>query len=357
MVLHVINSRFVNNHGPSLGPDVAGGAIYAEGSLDVTIVNSTFQSNDASNGGAFGSLQSKVTLVDNVFQSNQAVGHGGNYNIPSSGCPLHLNQYQVGSGGNAGAVYFDGQAAPGISVCGNKFRNNNGTDGLGGALWAAGDPGILNITINQSEFDANKNGKGGGVYGYKTKMVIARSTFVNNSAGNGGAVQTDISTFTSVNNTYSGNSASVSVGTLGLFTTTGTVLNSTFSGNKAPYYPIQFTGSTSTAAPNISFVNNIFSGNVSTSYSVQCQSTLPGANNVAWPVPPRSPATETACASDTMFLDPQLGALSDNGGGILTMPIPLANAAARIGTSNCPTADARGVKRGSVCAAGSFEPK
>ena len=238
MVLHIINSKFVNNHGPSVGPDVAGGAIYAEGSLDVTIVKSTFQTNDASNGGAFGSLQSKVTLIDNLFQGNQAVGHGGNYNIASSGCPLHLNQYQVGSGGSAGAVYFDGQASPGISVCGNKFRNNSGTDAMGGALWAAGDPGTINITISQSEVQkGNKNGKGGAVFGFRANMVVTRSTFANNSAGYGGAVQTDNSTFTSVNNTYSANSATTSVGTLALFTTTGIVLNSTFSGNKAPCLP------------------------------------------------------------------------------------------------------------------------
>ena len=122
MVLRVINSKVLANHAAPVGPDVAGGAIYTFGSLETTIVASTFDGNDASNGGAFGTLMSDVMVVNNVFQNNRAVGHDGNHNIQSSGCPIHLNQYQVGSGGSGGAVYHDGQATTrGITYCGNVF--------------------------------------------------------------------------------------------------------------------------------------------------------------------------------------------------------------------------------------------
>jgi hypothetical protein len=358
MVLHVINATFAGNHGPSRGPDVAGGAIYALGSLDVTVVNSRFLGNDASNGGALGGLQSDVTLVKNVFDDNHSVGLGGNYNIPGSGCPLHLNQYQVGSGGNGGAIYFDGQADRGIVVCGNQFRHNAGTDALGGAVWGAGDPGILNLTIAKSEFEQNRNSKGGAVYAYKSKVVIASSTFANNSASYGGAMQGDITQFVGVNNTYSGNTASRAVGAVALFgTSEGVFLNNTFWGNSAPYFPIVYTGDTSTPAPSVVLVNNLFHSNLSTTYSVPCRSAFPGVNNVVWSPLPKNPGSEAGCAGGTIALNPQLSSLADNGGGILTMAIPAGNPAARIANSSCPATDARGVPRGAVCAVGAFEPR
>ena len=358
MVLHVINAKFQSNHGPVLGPDVAGGAIYALGSLDVTVVGSTFQSNDASNGGALGGLQSNVTLVNNLFHDNRSVGLGGNYNIQSSGCPLHLNQYQVGSGGNGGAIYFDGQADRGVVVCGNQFRRNSGTDALGGAVWGAGDPGTLSLTIGQSEFENNRNAKGGAVYGYKTRLVIVSSTFANNSASYGGAIQADLTQFVGANNTFSGNRAAVAVGTLALFgTSNGVILNSTFTGNSAPYFPILFHGDTSTPAPNLVVSNNLFQQNVATAYSIPCRSTISGRNNIVWPAVSSNPASEAGCAAGTITINPLLGTLADNGGGLLTIAVPTTSPAARFANANCPATDARGLTRGSPCAAGAFEPK
>ena len=107
-----------------------------------------FQNNDGANGGAIGMLESNFQVVNSVFQSNQALGHDGNHNIPSSGCPLHDNQYQVGDGGNAGAVYLDGQDTAGPLSCGNLFTQNNaGTNAIGGAIFGAGDPGTQDLTI------------------------------------------------------------------------------------------------------------------------------------------------------------------------------------------------------------------
>ncbi len=44
-VLHVIDVDFSGGIGASPGPDVAGGGIYAVGSLDVTVVGSRFENN------------------------------------------------------------------------------------------------------------------------------------------------------------------------------------------------------------------------------------------------------------------------------------------------------------------------
>lgn len=233
MVLHVIHSTFVANHAAPLGPDVAGGGIYALGSVDVTVQGSQFQNNDGSNGGAIGMLESNFQVVNSVFQGNQALGHDGNHNIPGSGCPLHDNQYQVGDGGNGGAVYLDGQDTNGPLSCGNRFtQNESGANAQGGAIHGAGDPGTQNLTIAQNEFDGNSATRGGAVYLYQDQAVINQSTFWQNTAERGGAIQGDKSNLQAVNNTFANNSASVGIGVLALFTSSsGSLLNNTFAGN------------------------------------------------------------------------------------------------------------------------------
>lgn len=101
--LHVIDSKFYDNTAAATGPDVAGGAIYTEGSSDTTIEGCEFTSNSASNGGAVGSLNSNLTLVNDTFTGNQALGQGGN--STNGTCPeVDGGQRETGSGGNGGAV-------------------------------------------------------------------------------------------------------------------------------------------------------------------------------------------------------------------------------------------------------------
>ena len=88
MVLHIINSTLIANHAAPLGPDVGGGAIYALGSVDVTVQGTTFQGNDGANGGAIGMLESNFKAVNCVFQANQALGHDGNHNVQVAVVPF-----------------------------------------------------------------------------------------------------------------------------------------------------------------------------------------------------------------------------------------------------------------------------
>ena len=90
--LNVINSQFINNVGPASGQDSAGGAIYSVGVGTTTVVGSTFNGNQSSDGGALGNLGASVDLVNDTIQGNQATGTGGN----------------PGNGGNGGGVYMDG---------------------------------------------------------------------------------------------------------------------------------------------------------------------------------------------------------------------------------------------------------
>ena len=356
IVVHIINSTVIGNHAAPLGPDVAGGGIYALGSVDVTVQGTLFKNNDGANGGAIGMLESNFTVVNSVFQANQALGHDGNHNIPSSGCPLHDKQYQVGDGGNGGAVYLDGQDTVGPSSCGNLFTQNNaGINAIGGAIFGAGDPGIQNLTIAQSEFDGNTSTNGGAVYAYQNDLVIRRSTFSQNSAGHGGAIQGDYTQLTAVNNTFAGNSASAGVGALALFNSSGVLTNNTFAGNQAPHYPVLFDGSASSPSPTLTITNNLFVSNVATVGKLACFTSFPGGGNFVWPSSLLSPAPEGACAASEVTADPLLGTLGYNGGFTQTIPIPTNSPADKSGTA-CPTVDQRGIARPTPCSSGSYQP-
>ena len=356
MVLHVINATFLSNHAPALGPDVAGGAIYALGSVDVTVQGSLFQNNDGANGGAIGMLESNFRSVNNVFRSNRALGHDGNHNVQSSGCPLHLNQYQIGDGGSAGAVYLDGQGTIGPFFCGNLFaQNHGGVNALGGAILGAGDPGIQDLTVIQSEFDQNSNTDGGAIYTYKTNFVLSKSTFSGNTAAYGGAIQGNLTQISATNNTFSGNSASVNIGVLALFGGSGVLRNNTFAGNQAPHYPVLFPGSSGSPAPTLTIANNLFVSNLGTSAQGKCFTAFAGRDNILWPPSTLSPAPEGGCALDETTVNPLLGPLSYNGGFTKTMSIPLSSPAATFATV-CPATDQRTVARTRPCASGAFQP-
>ena len=356
IVVHIINSTVIGNHAAPLGPDVAGGGIYALGSVDVTVQGTLFQNNDGANGGAIGMLESNFAVVNSVFKSNQAIGHDGNHNIPSSGCPLHDNQYQVGDGGNGGAVYLDGQDTVGPLSCGNLFTQNNaGVNAIGGAIFGAGDPGIQNLTIAQSEFDGNTSANGGAVYAYQNDLAIRRSTFSQNTAGHGGAIQGDFTQLTAVNNTFAGNSASVGVGVLALFHSSGVLTNNTFAGNQAPHYPVLFDGSASSPPPTLTITNNLFVSNVATVGKLACFTSFPGGGNFLWPPSALSPAPEGACAASEVTADPLLGTLGYNGGFTQTIPIPASSPADKSGTG-CPAVDQRGIARPTPCSSGSYQP-
>jgi len=162
-----------------------------------------------------------------------------------------------------------------------------------------------------------------------------------------------------VNDTFYGNAASTAGGAFHICRGCDVwAVNATFSANRAPSTPIlHHQGLYGLPYGNAYFVNNIFSSNVATSASASCQYPLIGLDNVTWPAPLKNPAPEAACAQGTIALDPQLGPLADHGGGLLTMPVPATNPAASMADSNCPQTDARGVKRGSPCAVGAFEPE
>jgi hypothetical protein len=160
--LNVIHSQFINNIGPASGQDSAGGAIYSVGVGTTTVVGSTFQGNQASNGGALGNLGASVDLVNDTIQGNKATGTGGN----------------PGNGGNGGGVSMDGAHIV-ITMCGTHIDSNQG-NAYGGGLFFVDDALAGTAAIDQSSFDGNSTAFAGGLYLQGATGTLTNSSVINN---------------------------------------------------------------------------------------------------------------------------------------------------------------------------------
>ncbi|HTB77010.1 MAG TPA: hypothetical protein VK762_27385 [Polyangiaceae bacterium] len=161
--LNVIDSIFTNNQAAPLGPDTGGGAIYVQGSKHGTvIVGSVFTGNSAANGGAVGGLFNELDVYDSTFMGNKAVGHDANNDDMSMCTVMNNGQYEVGSGGNGGALYSDGNSVN-VVLCGDDIEGNAaGMNAFGGGLfftsnnWQTSAGGTLTIA------DTTMSGNTGG---------------------------------------------------------------------------------------------------------------------------------------------------------------------------------------------------
>lgn len=147
--LTVIDSTFTNNQAAPLGPDTGGGAIYILGSKHgALIVSSTFTGNKASNAAAVGALFAELDIYDSLFSGNTAVGNGANNDDAKKCSVMNNGQHEIGSGGNGGAIYSDGQSVN-VTLCGDAVLGNAaGAGAFGGGLFFTSNnmAGILSIT-------------------------------------------------------------------------------------------------------------------------------------------------------------------------------------------------------------------
>ena len=175
--LTVIDAIFSGNQAAQLGPDTGGGAIYLQGSKHgALIVGSTFTNNNASNAGAVGGLFAELDIYNSLFQSNTATGHDANDNQPSKCSAINNNQNEIGSGGNGGAIYADGNGFN-IVLCGDAVLTNAaGKNAFGGGVFFTSDDlsGTLSIT------DTTITGNTGG---YWTSVTSGSVTNVGTAIG------------------------------------------------------------------------------------------------------------------------------------------------------------------------------
>ena len=157
--LNVIGALFQNDHAAPLGPDTGGGAIYVQGSKNgVVVASSTFTGNGAANAAAIGGLFAELDVYDSELSANQAEGNGAN-NADMTMCSVMNNgQYEIGSGGNGGAIYSDG-ASVNVTLCGDDITNNHAGDmAFGGGLFFTSNDYGGTLTIADTTMMANTGG-------------------------------------------------------------------------------------------------------------------------------------------------------------------------------------------------------
>jgi hypothetical protein len=190
--LTVIDAIFADNQAADVGPDTGGGAIYVLGSKHgVLVVDSTFRGNRASNAAALGGLFAELNVYDSLFTDNTATGHGANGDDMTMCDVMNNGQYQVGSGGNGGAIYSDG-ASVDVLLCGDAVTANAaGDEAFGGGLFFTSNDfgGTLSI------IDTTMTGNTGGYW-----TVVAGGEVTDA----GTAVGTNAASITIVNSTLQG---------------------------------------------------------------------------------------------------------------------------------------------------------
>lgn len=179
IVAEVLNSTFRGNRSvkDTFGWNNGFGAIWAQGGKVLTIENSLFENNQASDGGGALVLDSNTTttIKSTIFDNNRA------------GIAPSLNK--------GGAIYVTAGAKINLSIEDSQFKNNSAT--MGGAINVSGDTidrgtRDSSITINRSSFTGNQtSNNGGAIYAEKGIWNITNTTVSNNSisgtsAGGGG---------------------------------------------------------------------------------------------------------------------------------------------------------------------------
>jgi hypothetical protein len=340
--LTVINSSFLNNHGPSTGQDVAGGAIYSIGGGTTTVETSLLANNSASNGGAIGNLGNSFTLVNSRLFGNHASGTGGN----------------PGDGGNGGGLYVDGQGTT-ITLCGDQLVADTG-DAFGGGMFRVAylgtEPTILDRTrVDSNAIVATSQSLAGGLYLQGTTITMTGTTIANNeAAGAGGFFVGPGATIDITNTTIASNTALTSLGG-GLWldaSAKGTLLNVTIADNHAPG-SVAFDGGIAFGSTGVTLTNSIVADNtVGNAYNpINCGAPLSdGGSDIEYP---KSPGN-SQCTPTVLLADPQLGPLTNNGGPTETMLPASGSPAIGLGRS-CPATDQRGQPRAAHCTTGAVE--
>ena len=128
-----------NNQAAPLGPDTGGGAIYMLGSKHG--VRDRRQHVHATTApatrGAVGCLFAELDVYNSLFTDNTAIGHDANNDdAEPSARVMNNGQNEIGSGGNGGALYSDGDVGQRHSCAATRSSNNAaGANAFGGGLF------------------------------------------------------------------------------------------------------------------------------------------------------------------------------------------------------------------------------
>ena len=387
--LTVSNSRFESSTSKGHG----GAMIFSGGGgSNLTITNTVFKSasaNPGNGGGCWAVLGGSTNVSGCRFEGCSASSNGGGMiiaatagveidgseflgNTASSGDgggvhgttsgPFSLSNTTVAAnwaGKSAGGVYVEnGRSQVNVLHC--TFDHNSAQTVKGGGLYDAGGLGALTIYACSFSYNSvGNNGQGGGVCNQGPLGIgITDSTFCGNQAvgptAKGGAVMCDGGPGSSFkNSTFSGNTAGSSGGAV-MTNKSMTITSCTFAGNSAGLAGAAI----SRLAPQVTLKNTLIAAS---SAGMNCSGgAMTSANNNL----DQDASCGLAGSEDQKNVDPLLGPLQNNGGGVLTHALlagsPAIDAAAVMA---CEATDERGIGRpfdgnadgAAVCDIGAFE--
>ncbi len=332
----------------------SGGAVEVFDGSTVTIADSFFAGNQAFYGGAISSVHSSpstdsITITNSTFDNNSGTWCGGaicNLSTPLNITSSTFSNNSAPNNASGGAI---GSQASDISISQTLFSGNT-SGGLGGAIITMGIPPYdQSVTINDTSFDNNNASVGGAIEIDSVTLIVNRSTFNSNSASTGGAISINPSqnpTLLNVtNSTFYGNQVSNGGGGGAVYigaSTTTDITNSTFFDNQS-----DVPGGAVKNAGTLNMINSILAG----STGGDCYSEATINTNI------QNLVQDGSCGA-ALSGDPMLGPLVDNGGPTWTMALLDGSPAIDAGDdASCPATDQRGAPRpqGLHCDLGAYE--
>jgi len=265
---HVVGESYDNSSDVHAGGWAVGGCISASAPLTLAHVNVMYCSATGGNAGrtdddvaneggtALGGAiyaSGPLTLIDSSVTNSEVHGGkgadfylGGGAGGAALGCAIYASTGPVTISGStiSGCEATGGEG--GAGPCGFDWQAGTGGSARG-ALWIADNVGSAVITSSTFSGNSANPGLGGYHYGcdrpsgsatgaaianFGVATVIDASTFVNNSAVNGGAIE-NWKTLTVTNSTLANNSGSAGAGIFNNPGATLVVSNSTLAGNVA----------------------------------------------------------------------------------------------------------------------------
>jgi len=321
--LTVNNVVFVNGYVPGshiLSSRLYGGAIMNIG--DLTIMNSTFIGNTATSGGAVSSSNiGKLMITGTTFQDNIGTVSGGALRCIGSqkaeieGCVFIGNQV-TGSfqSSNAGGAIINAKE---MEIRNSYFEGNSAYQ-TGGAIFNVNK--FANLTIINTTFTGNASKYGSVFHNDGNSLSLINCTLSNNPSS--GPVYHPIYEESGLLNiSYSTITDHYAYGVIGL----------------SPYYDNS----------EISVTNSILADN----HPRDCDRSVPMTvygNNLD---------TRGDCLDFSIYANPLLEPLADNGGGVMTHALTISSPALNAASGEYPPTDQRGVLRpqGSASDLGAYE--
>ncbi len=177
-LLTITNSAFQNNQAAR----DSGGAVSNDNQTDTKILNSYFDTNSSYRYGGAIFNDGTVLIEDSVFTSNTSGSGSAVYSSNQASLTNVIFEKNVSSS-DIGAVYNSGQ----MEITEGIFTNNSGWDG-----GAVGNVGMLGddmyLLIKDSTFTNNTAILDGGALFNNDVAYIFDSSFIDNSAAEGGAI-------------------------------------------------------------------------------------------------------------------------------------------------------------------------